>query len=175
MNRLHQKSFARHGFTIVELLIVIVVIGILAAITIVAYNGIQQKARNVQTVNAISNYTKALMHYASETGTYPAVRSPLSCLGVGYVCDGTTNSATNTQALITELSPYMSTTPQPAIGARVGDRTGALLAGSGTSDRYILFIQEGTLSCPSIGGLTQRVVPDVSAGNIACRYNLPPL
>lgn len=33
------------GFTIVELLIVIVVIGILAAITIVAYNGIQDHAR----------------------------------------------------------------------------------------------------------------------------------
>lgn len=32
------------GFTIVELLVVIVVIGILAAITIVAYNGIQKRA-----------------------------------------------------------------------------------------------------------------------------------
>jgi prepilin-type N-terminal cleavage/methylation domain-containing protein len=35
----------RSGFTIVELLIVIVVVGILAAITIVAYNGIQDRAR----------------------------------------------------------------------------------------------------------------------------------
>jgi len=33
------------GFTIVELLIVIVVIGILAAIVIVAFNGVQQQAR----------------------------------------------------------------------------------------------------------------------------------
>ena len=33
-----------HGFTIVELLIVIVIIAILAAITIVSYNGIQQRA-----------------------------------------------------------------------------------------------------------------------------------
>ena len=35
----------RQGFTIVELLIVIVVIGVLAAITVVAYNGIQDRAR----------------------------------------------------------------------------------------------------------------------------------
>ena len=35
----------RRGFTIVELLIVVVVIAILAAITIVSYNGIQQQAR----------------------------------------------------------------------------------------------------------------------------------
>ncbi|MCA9336234.1 prepilin-type N-terminal cleavage/methylation domain-containing protein, partial [Candidatus Saccharibacteria bacterium] len=34
------------GFTIVELLIVIVVLAILAAITIVAYNGIQQRSRD---------------------------------------------------------------------------------------------------------------------------------
>jgi len=33
------------GFTIVELLIVIVVIGILAAITVVSFNGVQEKAR----------------------------------------------------------------------------------------------------------------------------------
>ncbi|MDB5165339.1 MAG: Fimbrial protein, partial [Candidatus Saccharibacteria bacterium] len=41
----------QRGFTIVELLIVIVVIGILAAITIVAYNGIQNRAR-VSSVNS---------------------------------------------------------------------------------------------------------------------------
>lgn len=37
----------KQGFTIVELLIVIVVIGILAAITMVAYNGVQSRARTV--------------------------------------------------------------------------------------------------------------------------------
>ena len=39
-----RSSIRQPGFTIVELLIVIVVIGILAAITIVAYNGISQRA-----------------------------------------------------------------------------------------------------------------------------------
>ena len=39
------KQTKSRGFTIVELLIVIVVIAILAAITIVAYNGIQNRAK----------------------------------------------------------------------------------------------------------------------------------
>lgn len=46
------------GFTIVELLIVIVVIAILAAITIVAYNGIQARAKTVAGQTAAANLDK---------------------------------------------------------------------------------------------------------------------
>lgn len=46
------KRVKQAGFTIVELLIVIVVIGILASITVVAYNGITERARNVARLNA---------------------------------------------------------------------------------------------------------------------------
>ena len=48
------------GFTIVELLIVIVVIGILAAITIVAYNGIQERARTSSVMSALSQASKKI-------------------------------------------------------------------------------------------------------------------
>ncbi len=59
------------GFTIVELLIVIVVIGILATLVIVTFSGIQQKGRNSQRqtdINALQSHVEA--YYAS-TGTYP--------------------------------------------------------------------------------------------------------
>lgn len=68
------------GFTIVELLIVIVVIGILAAITIVAYNGVQAKARNTQTISSTNAYVKALKLYAVDNGVYPGPSSYF-CLG----------------------------------------------------------------------------------------------
>jgi len=59
------------GFTIVELLIVIVVIGILAAITIVAFNGIQQRGRDAQRKSDIASITKALELYYIDNGEFP--------------------------------------------------------------------------------------------------------
>ncbi|HEX7483635.1 MAG TPA: prepilin-type N-terminal cleavage/methylation domain-containing protein [Candidatus Saccharimonadales bacterium] len=61
------------GFTIVELLVVIVIIGILAGITIVAYNGIQQRARvsTAQTDmrNLHQSMTLRLINGESNDGT----------------------------------------------------------------------------------------------------------
>lgn len=60
------------AFTIVELLIVIVVIAILASISIVAYNGIQNRA-NIVKINAdLNSINKAIQLYYAENGTYPS-------------------------------------------------------------------------------------------------------
>lgn len=56
------------GFTIVELLIVIIVIATLAAITIVAYNGIQQRARDTQRKSDVTQITKGLSLWSTDTG-----------------------------------------------------------------------------------------------------------
>ena len=66
-----QRSKQTRGFTIVELLIVIVVIAILAAISIVAYNGIQKRARDAQRLSDITQIDKALKSYYAVNGTYP--------------------------------------------------------------------------------------------------------
>lgn len=59
------------GFTIVELLIVIVVIGILAAITIVAYNGAQDKARAATVASDLREAADQLNIDQARTGQYP--------------------------------------------------------------------------------------------------------
>lgn len=61
----------RRGFTIVELLIVIVVVGILAAITIVAYNGIQARARDSSRTSAVRQIQKSLELYRQVNNRYP--------------------------------------------------------------------------------------------------------
>lgn len=59
------------GFTIVELLIVIVVIGILAAITIVAYGGITERARFSSMRSDLTSINKAVQLYYVQNGAYP--------------------------------------------------------------------------------------------------------
>lgn len=63
----------RQGFTIVELLIVVVVIAILAAVTIVAYNGIQDRARLSVLKNDLSKSAKSLEAFKIKSGVerYP--------------------------------------------------------------------------------------------------------
>lgn len=67
------KSIQQPGFTIVELLIVIVVIAILATISIVAYNGIQNRAYDTAVQNDLRTLSKKYELYKIDTatGTYP--------------------------------------------------------------------------------------------------------
>jgi prepilin-type N-terminal cleavage/methylation domain-containing protein len=54
------RTNTRSGFTIVELLIVVVVIAILAAITIVSFNGIQQRAKLSAARSDLASLSKAI-------------------------------------------------------------------------------------------------------------------
>ncbi len=76
------------GFTIVELLIVIVVIAILAAITIVSYNGIIARADNAKRLAAVDAWTKTLLMYKSQNSSFPTTVGALSsgnyCLGSNF-------------------------------------------------------------------------------------------
>lgn len=69
---MHYLWAKQKGFTIVELLIVIVVIGILAAITIVAYSGIQQRAVAASLTSDLDNGAKLLKLDQVSNSAYPA-------------------------------------------------------------------------------------------------------
>ena len=59
-----------HGFTIVELLIVIVIIAILAAITLVSYNGITRRANDSARIADATSLGKKVQLYQVDAGTY---------------------------------------------------------------------------------------------------------
>lgn len=81
-------SKKQSGFTIVELLIVIVIIAILATITVVAYNGITQRADNTRRIAAAKEWYKRIQAYTAANTAYPpGALNNHACLGTGYPTD----------------------------------------------------------------------------------------
>lgn len=117
---------AGRGFTIVELLIVVVVIAILAAITIVAYNGIQTRSRDSARDTAVRTMQQALEMYSAENGGL----YPNAC--------GTVNSGCTINALASSLVPtYISAIPRdPQSGTEISYVVGTGQLGYGMYVRY---------------------------------------
>lgn len=61
----------RAGFTIVELLVVIIAIGIVASISLVAFNGVQAKANDTAVQSDIGNLVTKIKLYEAEHNTFP--------------------------------------------------------------------------------------------------------
>ncbi len=110
LNSIKSKFHDKRGFTIVELLIVIVVIGILAAITIVAYNGVTARANTAASETAAGNFAKKAEVYQADSGNnrYPIVATEvtsaastttyaLTGVTVTYGVTALTNSAPNNE------------------------------------------------------------------------------
>ncbi|MBM3210425.1 prepilin-type N-terminal cleavage/methylation domain-containing protein [Candidatus Saccharibacteria bacterium] len=162
------------GFTIVELLIVIVVIAILAAITIVAYNGIQERAANQQMTTAVRTYYTALQSYGVDNGSLPAFNS---CLGAEsaynsqpcYVGAGTYNY---NSALENALRPYVSSPPTVPMNSAVNGASVARGIFYYQSGNYIGFLIQGSGDCPSIAG-ARFMSRAVYGDDIFCRIYLP--
>lgn len=70
------------GFTIVELLIVIVIIGVLVSLVVTAYQGIQDRATYTKTRDAIVKTAKAFRLKAIADGKYQQDEYYFTCAGI---------------------------------------------------------------------------------------------
>jgi len=81
------------GFTIVELLIVVVVIAILAAISLVAYTGFQQRARDNIRKSDINALAKSFELLYIDKGKYTTTSEPCMDTSIGIdSCNGVINN-----------------------------------------------------------------------------------
>lgn len=109
-----------HGFTIVELLIVIVVIGILAALVLNTFSGAQKKARDSKRKDDISKITKALELYYVDYGRYPSSGGSTTINSAwSTTADSSWDAFSNT------LRPYMGEVPKDPVS-----RPGVSMAGN---------------------------------------------
>ena len=100
---------AQTGFTLIELLTVIAVIGLLAAIVLVALNEARAKGRDAERAKTLKEVQKAIELYYSDTGFYPALPNAAADArsnGTGYTCADGSIGDQNWCALIAAIDPY---------------------------------------------------------------------
>ncbi|HTL15526.1 MAG TPA: type IV pilin protein [Thermomonas sp.] len=116
----------QRGFTLIELMIVVVVIAVLAAIAIPNYLEQSRKGRRAEASRAIGEYQLALERWRAENPTYGACPSGVTCSGTRPslpTSDFYTVSESGVSA-----SGYTVTATPTAGGKQANDRCGSLSA-----------------------------------------------
>lgn len=167
------------GFTIVELLIVVIIISILAAITVVAYSGMQVRAENAKTNQAVGQYAKALQAYKQLNDTYPSPIGSFTCItGASDYCANTVNNTApcfslgryqGLASLDTAMMTVISALPEPGAGTSCGGVTYGGIMYDGT--RLIWFLL-GVQTCTGLGGMYNPNT-SVSGNSTRCFAYLP--
>lgn len=149
-----------NGFTIVELLIVIVVIGILAAVSLVAYGNIKDRSTYAKMRTELSSLNKAVQLYYAENGSYPITPAGAS----GQVCSGHWCGWLHSTGddFIPGLSPkYVSVTPQLPVTYANSD-TYLYRSPTGTDYKLIRLVN-GTVSSSERTAMSDLMTTDCSA------------
>ena len=127
---------AKRGFTVVELLIVIVVIAILASIAVVAFIGIQERAK-VSSIHApLSDINKLIQLYHADRGTYP-VRS-------AWITQGSVTQDTFIPGLVPE---YTGSLPR-AIPISDGNGTFYYRTDANGTEYKLLYLYPSAIALP---------------------------
>jgi prepilin-type N-terminal cleavage/methylation domain-containing protein len=110
------KNLIERGFTLVELLVVIVILGILAAVVVFAVGGITNKGKTSACTIEVRTINTALQANYANTGTYPAAGVPptvvqpmLDALKTAKLLSTATNSSSTTGASYDGAGNYTAT------------------------------------------------------------------
>jgi prepilin-type N-terminal cleavage/methylation domain-containing protein len=154
-NKINQKI----GFTIVELLVVIVVIGILAAITLVSYSGITARANSASAQTTASDIIGKITAYTVDSPAmgYPSTLSAISGAATtasyyynSATLDGTILSSGNLPTKPSEVNFFRcgtgATTAAPADYASITTNTGVKIGYWDYVNAAIVYQNSGVVS-----------------------------
>lgn len=94
---MHKRHFK--GFTIVELLVIIVVISIIFFMTMISYNRVQQGARNDRRVTQIAVLMNELEKFYDRHGEYPPGCPDTTCTSSMHAANTSSAALTSTTTL----------------------------------------------------------------------------
>lgn len=156
------------GFTIVELLVVIAVIGILSAISLVSFNRYQASARDAQRSARATVISEALEKYYDKNGEYPS-------------CAAVSGSAASVLTTLVGIQTEVLVTPQnqsgdnsikcqdlqasdPDIFAFIGDGSATCSSGASCLQYTLKYKEESTGTIKSV---TSRRQTDIATSGTA--------
>lgn len=145
-----QNNTGNRGFTIVELLVVVVVIAILASITIVSYNGITNRANDTAVQSDLRQFSQKMGMYVADRGAFEgdasvAVFSTLETFGWKASKSAYATSPTVESNLIFchNYSPSQVSTDAWASTAPAGRGDWALVVKSKSGKNYYVTDKQG--------------------------------
>jgi prepilin-type N-terminal cleavage/methylation domain-containing protein len=83
MKRLNRKELNKKGFTLIELIMVIVILGILAAVAVPQYFNLQAQAQNASERGVVGGIRAGIQTYFAQNRAFPAA---LDTVGAGTAC-----------------------------------------------------------------------------------------